>query len=679
MKKLGKLLLVLILMMCYIQIAGVSDDNIYGPQSAASSDKGVISTSSSPYARLHDVPIHAVRLGEGFWKSRLEANREKSIPALLELLEGHGVVDNFRRLSGRKNVERRGFLFTDSDLFKWMEASAFALQSDNDREIKRKLDEIIDEVLAAQGDDGYLNTYHVDERADQRFTNFAVNHELYCLGHLIQAAIAYYRGHGDRKLLNGAIRYIDYIMSIFGPGKRQCFPGHPEIEMALVELYRTTGDRKYLEFSGYLLNDIDLQRIEEEVSDDDFRYTFAGLPFTSRRELRSHAVRAMYACCGATDYYMETGDEEVWKTLEILWNDMSRYKMYVTGGVGSRYRGEAFGNPYELPNERAYTETCAAIGNIMWNWRMLNATGEARFTDIMERALYNGFLAGVSMDGCHYFYRNPLLSLKNNERQPWYECTCCPPNVERMLASLPGYMYSTSKEGIWVHLYHSSELDWRLENGTGVMLTQETEYPWKGRIVITVTPEKKEEFSLFVRLPQWSAGARVTVNGEWVRGDYGPGTYCEINRVWNASDKLEIMLSMRVQTVFANPRVSESSGKIAIRRGPLVYCMESTDNSSFSLFDVVFPLQPRNLSEGFSVKYLPKLLGGMVVLEKSAISFNPPLDETPLYSNAPYTQYNAQVRATMIPYYAWANRGITDMTVWVPYLYKDRKFYERGF
>ncbi|NIA30006.1 MAG: glycoside hydrolase family 127 protein [Actinobacteria bacterium] len=632
-------------------------------------EMGIISTSSSPNAKLHDVPISAVTLGDGFWQPRLQANKDRSIPELLRLLEEHGVVDNFRRLSGRRNVERRGYLFTDSDLFKWMEAAALVLQSGDDPQLKAKLDSVIDDVLAAQGKDGYLNTYHQGERANERFTKFKSNHELYCLGHLIQAGIAYYCGSGERRLLDGAIKYADYVISLFGPDKRQCFPGHPEIEMALVELYRTTGDRKYLDFADYLLNHVQLDKIEEKMTASDFQYLFSGLPFTSRKELKSHAVRAMYACCGATDLYMETGNPAVWETLQTLWKDMSQYKIYVTGGVGSRYQGEAFGNKYELPNERAYTETCAAIGNIMWNWRLLNVTGDERYTEIMERALYNGFLSGVSLTGDRYFYRNPLTSFGDNERQPWYNCTCCPPNVERTLAKIPGYIYSTSPEGLWVHLYHSNELNWHLDDGQKIRVKQVTKYPWENKVEITLNPKTKKEFSLFLRIPEWTPGASVSLNGEELKDKpVNPGSYFEIRRKWKRKDVVVVEFEMPVRAVFSNPRLGEDLGSVALQRGPVVYCLESPDFPNTSVFDVALPLDPENPQKGFTTQFQPDLLGGIVVLRKNALAYEIPMTDQPLYRYAPFKRPTRSVELKAIPYYAWANRGVSKMEVWVPWV-----------
>jgi len=626
------------------------------------SESGLVATSASPFARLHDVPIRAVTLEDGFWRPRLDANRLQSIPALDRQLEEHGVIDNFRRLSGGKQASRRGYLFTDSDLFKWMEAAALTLQSADDAVLRARLEAIIDDVLAAQGSDGYLNTYHTQRDSIPRFSNFRDNHELYCLGHLIQAGIAYYRGSGQRRLLDGAIRYADYVLSLFGPGKRQCFSGHPEIEMALVELYRTTGEKKYLDFVRYLFTGVNLGQLGQPVSVADLRYAFSGLPFSERRELRSHAVRAMYACCGATDYYLETGDPTFWNTLQLLWRDMTSAKIYVTGGVGSRYDGEAFGLPWELPNERAYTETCAAIGAMMWNWRLLQATGEAVYADLFERGLYNGFVAGVSLSGCEYFYRNPLTSYGDNERKPWYNCTCCPPNVERTLAALPGYFYSTSAEGIWMHLFHSSALNWRLENGVPVKIVQQTRYPWEGVVEVAVEPARRTEFTLFVRIPDWTPETRITVDGAEWRDGLQPGHYCAIKRIWRKGDHLRLEFAMPVRPVYANPRAREDYRSVALMRGPLVYCLESIDQPDFSIFDAA--VNEEQL--GTFAPVPADGLNGVTALQGRGKLFQPELSVSPLYRYDEPPTAGGEVTLKAIPYYAWANRGKSEMEVWIP-------------
>ena len=616
------------------------------------SDQGVIHTSNSPHCRLHSVPIRAVQIDQGFWGPRMKANRERGIPRLLELLEEHGVVDNFRRLSGRKKVKRRGALFTDSDLYKWMEGAAFVLQSQGDPELGKTLEGIIDDVLAAQGEDGYLNTYFVDERAGERFQRLETDHEFYCCGHLIQAAVAYYRATGQTKFLDGARRFADYLITVFGPDKRQGKSGHPELEMAMVELYRTTGDRRYLDFAGFLLDQ---------------------LGFTSLLGMEGHAVRAAYACCGAADYYAEIGDNSFGQTLERLWEDMVEGKIYITGGIGARHAGEAFGEPYELPNFRAYAETCAAIANIMWNWRMLLVTGEARFADLMERTLYNGFLAGVSLDGTRYFYVNPLASsfgvnvrAGDTGRQEWYGTTCCPTNVVRMFASLPGYFYSTSAEGIWIHLYDNSRLDWHLEGGQDVSIVQRTQYPWEESIEITVNPESSAHFALFLRIPGWCQEAKVVVNGAEVSKVPQPGNYLKLERIWSPGDKVELEFSMPVTPVEAHPRLRENTRSVAVMRGPIVYCIEGVDNPDIPVLDVQLGVNPKSSERMFVHEFRPELLGGVTIVRARASmptnQFRKPL-YWPLQEHKPEPRREAQV--TLIPYYAWANRGPSPMQVWI--------------
>lgn len=627
--------------------------------------QGVLANDQSPGVKLHSVPVRAVKLGTGFWAARMEANKKRSLPSLLVLLEEHGVIDNFRRLSGRKKVERRGPLYTDSDLYKWMEAAAFVLQSEDDPQLRSSLKRMIDEVAAAQGRDGYLNTYYAMERAAERFTNFRHGHELYCLGHLLQAGIAYYRATGERQLLDVGIRFADYAISQLGSGKKPAFAGHPEIEMALVELYRTTRERRYLDFADYLLN---AERPELKLNARDITYTFSGVPFTTRNHFEGHSVRAMYAASGAADYFAETRSPAHLKTLETLWQDLTSHKMYLTGGVGSREVGEAIGEPYELPNEQAYTETCAAIGNYMWNWRMLAITGDARFASVGERALYNGALSGVSLAGDHYFYRNPLSALGHTERKPWYTTTCCPPNIQRTLASLPGHFYSTSKEGLWAHLYHNSQLDWQLEDASKVRVTQRTDYPWQNAVEFTISPESEKQFSFYLRIPEWSERTRVSVNGASEQEIVKPGSYFELKRSWRFGDKVRLVFDMPVKVIEANPRVRDSFGRIAIQRGPLVYCFEGVGSDQPSPFDVSL-LIGDDPSKDFTTGFRPDLLGGVTTIRARAFAAATPHAQEPLYRdiNKRKPQGSKQVEVMLIPYYAWANRGPSEMEVWLPW------------
>ena len=629
---------------------------------------GILSLGQSPYAKLRNIPVRAVKIGDGFWAPRRKVNVEKSIPTLLELLEEHGAVDNFRRLTGRKSAARRGPRYTDSDVYKWMEAAAFVLQSGDDPQLRAAFDRLTGEILAAQEPSGYLNTYFVEERAASRFKQMHSGHELYCLGHLLQAAIAYYRATGGRRLLDGGIKFVDYLCRDFGPTKQPLLTGHPELEMALVELYRTTGERRYLELAGYLLQG-DGERLK--LTRQQLVYLFSGKPFVSRTRLEGHAVRAMYACCGATDYYMETGDAAYWRTLDLLWNDMAGRKMYITGGVGSRADREAFGEAYELPNVSAYTESCAAIGNLMWNWRMLAATGAARYTDVIERALYNGVNSGLSLEGTLYCYRNPLELAGDPEdkiRNPWYDTTCCPPNLERILASLPGYMYSTSPDGLYVHLYHASELDWALQNGAKLKVTQKTNYPWDGKVEIAVDPAAAGEFTVFVRVPGWSRSAQVEVNGGAAPGAVQPGEYFPIRRRWQAGDRIALAFDMNPRLIAANPRVPEDAGKVAVERGPLVYCLEGIDQKGIdSLYDVWLALGAHP-GKGFVTEFRPHLLGGVLVLKHKGAVSGKPSSREPLYQPFEPRRPSRETELTFIPYYAFANRETTPMQVWVRYL-----------
>jgi len=348
---------------------------------------------------------------------------------------------------------------------------------------------------------------------------------------------------------------------------------------------------------------------------------------------------------------------------------MANHKLYITGGVGSRASGEAFGEPYELPNAQAYTESCAAIANMMWNWRMLALKGEARFTDVIERALYNGINSGMSLSGTLYCYRNPLEPTGEKIRNPWYDTTCCPPNLERTFASLPGYLYSTSKDGVYVHLFHSSTLDWHLEDGTGLKLSQETDYPWGGEVTLKVDPATPAKFSVFVRIPGWAKSAEVTVNGEPAEGDIKPGKYFEIRRQWKAGDAVRLVLDMTPQLVVSNPRVRENMGRVAVERGPLVYCLEQKDQPGLeSIFDVTLPIDADSGKE-FVSEFRPDMLGGILVLRNKGIATSKPLTEEPLYQFLEKARQakGREVELTFIPYYAWANREPGAMQVWIPY------------
>jgi DUF1680 family protein len=630
-------------------------------------DQGVENLAKSPHAKLRDIPVRAVTITGGFWGQRREINVTKSIPTMHDLLEANGRMNNFRRLVGKSTAAQIGPVFSDSDVYKWTEAVGFVLQSGDRPELRASAEKLIDEVVAVQESSGYLNTYYQDDRKSLRMLPQAqtTGHELYNIGHMLQGAIAYYRATGDRKLLDAGIRFVDdFLIPNYGPvPKKPIVSGHPEIEMGLIELYRITGDKRQLDLAGYILQgDARIELPERRTI-----YMFSGTPFTARTKMQGHAVRAMYACCGATDYYLETGDAAYLRTLNTLWNDMTTTKMYVTGGVGSRSDGEAFGDAYELPNFRAYGESCAAIGNMMWNWRMLAVTGDAKFTDVIERALYNGINSGMSLDGTLYCYRNPLAfdpSTGDKIRNPWYDVTCCPPNLERTFGSLPGYFYSTSADGIYAHLYDNSELNWHLENGVGLKVVQKTSYPWDGNVEITVTPAEATEFTFYVRIPGWADHAQVAVNTKALAGAM-PGQYLPIRRRWSPGDVIQLKVEVVPQVITANPRVADDSGRVAIQRGPLIYCLEEIDQpSGISLSDVA--VNPgRRPAEQFQTEFKNDLLGGMVVLHHTGAVYERGSAEKMLYSRYGGESVRTEkTPLTFIPYYAWANRQATSMQVW---------------
>jgi DUF1680 family protein len=640
-------------------------------------DAGVIDLSNSPYAKLKTVPVRAVVIEDGFWSQRRKINLTSSIPSMhTELLE-HGRMDNFLRLKGKSDQPQKGPVFSDSDIYKWTEAVGFQLQNGDQPELRKTTDAMIRDIVAIQEPSGYLNTYYNDDHKPLRmqYDTQTTGHELYCIGHMLQGAIAYYRATGDPTLMNAGMRFVDdFLIPNYGPGANQkgIVSGHPEIEMALIELSRTTGNPKYIELAGYILHgDSRIPLKPQQIV-----YMYCGIPFPQRTKLEGHAVRCMYACCGATDYYLETGDQAYWKTLNVLWDDLNAHQLYVNGGVGARAAGEAFGDAYELPNAQAYGESCAAIGNMMWNWRMLAASGDAKFTDVIERALYNGINSGMSLDGTTYCYRNPLAFDPSGEsrdrhlvdgriRNAWYDTTCCPPNLERTFASLSGYFYSTSSDGVYVHLYDNSEMNWHLQDGSALKVQQKTNYPWSGEVKIAVSPATPSEFTVYVRIPGWSVNNTVKVNGKEVAGAK-PGQYLAIKRRWAANDTIDLSFDMTTHLLKANPAVTEDRGRVAFQRGPVVFCMEHLDQKDHAPGVSMADYTVR-LDGATTAKYEPTLLDGVMTLAHPG---------TISKSADPGLYFSAEKAAkpvvtpttlTLIPYYAWANREPASMQVWIPY------------
>jgi len=612
----------------------------------------VVDTSNSPYAKLRTVPVEEVELKNGFWAKRVEKLINVTIPTQHMLLESTGRIYNFRRAAGKEKGDFKGLLFNDSDVYKWVEAVGFLLACGFDDKLHSLVEKVVEDICAAQDEDGYLNTFFTFEKKNQRWTNLKDMHELYCAGHLIQAAIALRRAIGDEKLFKAAVRFANHIIRVFGPGGRPGAPGHPEIEMAMVELYRETGDRKYLNMAKTFIDNRGRGILGGSVNLIDHK------PFRQLDEIVGHAVRSLYLNCGATDLYMETGDKEIWNTLERLWSNMVKCKMYVTGGVGSRYDGEAFGFNYELPNVQAYAETCAAVANFMWNWRMFLASGEAKFVDVMELALYNGVLAGISLSGDEYFYVNPLAGRGEHRRRKWFECACCPPNVARLIASLPGYFYTVSEDGIWVNMYDENVARITFKEEV-IEMAQSTRYPWDGRVEITLRLKQEHGFSIYLRIPSWSGKTEVSLNGHRVSGDINPGSYFRLSRTWRDGDRIELSFQMEVRKISCNPLVYENLGRVVLSRGPLVYCLEGVDNAGFDVWDLLIPDDAVLQAE-----WAPNLLDGVVIIRGEGYVADSEWRQDSLYQVSKPVRLR-RTEFSAIPYYAWANREPCPMTTWV--------------
>jgi DUF1680 family protein len=619
----------------------------------------VVATSQSPHARLGAVPVSRVRLSDEFWAPRLRINRDRTLPSQYRHLEDTGTLDNFRIAAGKLEGRFQGMYFSDSDVYKWLEAASWALASEPDPDLERSVDAAIAELEDAQDANGYLNTYFSGDRKRDRWTDLATMHELYCAGHLIQAAVAHHRATGSGRLLAVASRLADHVCETFGPearGQRPLADGHEEIEMALVELFRETGVGKYLDQAKFFIDIRGRGLISGREYHQDHK------PFRDQDEIVGHAVRAVYLNAGAADLYIETGEKYLLGALERLWNNMVTRRMYVTGGIGARYEGESLGEDFELPNDRAYAETCAAVGSVMWNFRMLAVDGDPRFADLIELILYNAILPGISLDGQSYFYQNPLADEGTHRRRPWFRCACCPPNVARMLTSLPGYFYGTSQNEIWVHLFAEGSADIGIDGGV-VRLSQRTRYPWDGDVEIEVAG--KGQFALMVRIPAWTGnGHSVEVNGQPVQDTPPAGSYAAIERAWRPGDVVRLRLPMDVRRLECHPYVSENAGRVALMRGPVLYCIEEADNPGLDPRDLVLPVDA-----AFRPHFKRELLGGVVTLSTQAEPVAPgdswkerlyrPLSPAKSGSEA------GRREVTAIPYFGWANREPGVMRVWL--------------
>ncbi|WP_448522607.1 glycoside hydrolase family 127 protein [Pseudothermotoga sp.] len=606
----------------------------------------------SPAALLKPVALENVRIS-GYLGRYLERALKTTIPSQYELLESTGRIDNFRRASGKISGEFKGYFFNDSDVYKWVEGCSYALiyaDLEQREKLKAMLDEVIKEIADAQSPDGYLNTYFTFEREKDRWTDLANMHELYCAGHLIQAAIAHHRVTKQKTLLNVAMRFADHINRTFGLNKKRGTCGHPEIEMALVELFRQTKNRDYLNLARFFI----LERGKGYAGGKE--YTIDHKPFLELNEVVGHAVRMLYLCCGAADLYLETKEESFFKTLTELYNNMITKKMYITGGVGSRHEGESFGEDYELVNRRAYAETCSAIANFMWNWRMLLATGKSIFADTMELVLYNGLLSGISVDGKRYFYVNPLEDSGRHVRQEWFKCACCPTNLARFLPSMLNYLYTVSDKGLWVHLYENSHCEIIL-NGEKLSVWQNADYPFSSEVEILVKTEDPVRFDLFLRIPSWAEDFEIFLNGGEADFNLENG-YAKLSREWKGLNRIVLTLKMNARLIQSHPYVRENINKVAVFRGPILFCAEQIDNPDVDVW--TFTLDPNEPLEE-NVEY-DSTLGRTTFLRGRGFEIE---KDTQLYR--PYSRriLNGEKNITLVPYHLWCNRQAGKMAVWL--------------
>ncbi|SCG68518.1 glycoside hydrolase family 127 protein [Micromonospora humi] len=613
----------------------------------------VVDTSASRHARLRPVSAPDVRITDDFWAPRLRRNREVTIPAQHAQCESTGALRNFARAAGSADGDFSGRYYSDSDVYKWIEAASWSMATHPSEELADRLDSVIELVAGAQDPDGYLNTYFSVDRVHERWTDLVVRHEMYCVGHLVAAAVAHARATGRSTLLDVALRACAHIADRFTPGRVTGACGHPGLEMALVELYRTTGDERWLTLATWQLDSRGRGVL------DGSEYLVDHQPVRQQDRVTGHAVRALYLYSGMADVVLETGDPELRAALERLWADLSGAKTAVTGGVGARWDGEAFGDAYELP-DRSYNETCAAIAHIFLAWRLLLLTGEPQYRDVVETALHNGVLPGLSLSGTEFFYQNPLADAGRHRRAEWFSCACCPPNIARLLASLPGYLYTTDDDGIQVQLYIGNQAELRLADGIPVRLDLATELPWRGEVRLTVDPAEPREFTVTLPVPGW-AGADVTVrvNGDPVALDTGRRRIA-LRRTWSAGDTVEVTLPTEVRTLVGHPRVTAVHRRAALAMGPLVYCLEQADHHGTAVADIRLTGVER-----WTVAHEPELLGGVCTL--SAQAGAAPVDDGPLYR--PYREPAAPtsgVSVTAVPYFAWANRTPGEMRVFVP-------------
>ncbi len=648
----------------------------------------VVDTTSSPHVRLRPVGLAESRWTGGFWAKRWELDQRVTLPTMKRVMEdptNAATFHNLRVAAGAVTGEFQGNKWSDGDCYKWVEAAASVYAVTRDPALDREMDELIDLIARAQAADGYLST-QIQVTGKPRWTNIQ-DHELYNMGHLLTAACVHYRATGEESLLAVARKAADYLCGVFEPRPEAlaAFGFNPSNIMGLVELYRTTGESRYLRLAGIFVT----MRGSRPGGTDQNQ---SRVPLRKESEAVGHAVTGAYLWCGAADVAAETGETALLEALERLWDDVATRKTYITGGTGALRAGvaqrqfslrwsadpvhEAFGAAYQLPNRLAYNETCGNIASAMWAWRMLVLTGEAKYADAMERVFYNSMLSGIGLGGNDYFYANTLLRgpagvplAKHDTARRWQatsktaevNCFCCPPNVARTIAQLATYAYSVSDETVWIHLYGGSRLQTRLPGGEVVSLEQETDYPWDGNVTVRVVEAPEREFSLRLRVPGWALSAALAVNGEVVEQKAAIGSYCELKRPWRSGDTVVLELPMPVAVMEGHPLVEETRGQVAVMRGPLVYCLESVDLPQGVKMDRV--RLPRDVA--WRVVPEPALLGGITTLCAEADLLEEGREAAGLYQRTGGGSAK-RVPIRLIPYYAWCNRAEGEMAVWLP-------------
>jgi len=640
--------------------------------------------SMGPAAPPHDYPVQpvpftAVHLNDVFWAPRIETNRQVTIPFAFQQCELSGRVDNFERaakaLRGEPlaNTNPPGYPFDDTDLYKVIEGASYVLSVHPDPKLDAYVDGMIAKIAAAQEPDGYLYTTRTinpqnphkwagKERWELERDD---SHELYDLGHLYEAAVAHYQATGKRTLLDVAIKSANLLVNTFGPGKRSIWPGHQITEMGLAKLYRATGDERYLSLAKFMLDERGPDA-KGKTNPRGLTYNQAQQRVVDQTEAVGHAVRATYMYSGMADVAAISGDASYVKAVDAIWNDVVSKKLYITGGIGARGSGEAFGGPYELPNMTAYNETCAAVGNDFWNQRLFLLHGDARYVDVMERTLYNGLISGVSLDGKSFFYPNPLESIGQHERSPWFGVACCPGNITRFLASVPGYVYAQQGDTLYVNLFAGSTADLTL-GGRRVKVTQQTRYPWDGAVKITLAPDRARDFTVKIRIPGWARNEPVPsdlyrfldstteqpalkVNGSPVALALDHG-FATVSRRWQPGDTLDLVLPMPVRRVIANGQVEADRNRVALQRGPIVFAAEWPDNANHHVRNLVLPDSAALASE-----FRPDLLKGVQTVTARAFA---------LASDEHGGTVKTEQTLVAIPYSTWANRGRGEMEVWL--------------